>query len=236
MMANGEELAIPGCAAPAPHETHRVWIWGASGHALVVASILRLGGHTVTGFLDDVNVHRHGAHFHHARILGGREQLPNLLASGHRSAIVAIGDNAVRAMLSNELRASQFTLVSALHPRAVIAPEVSIGAGTVIVAGAVINPGCVIGDFVIVNTSASVDHECVLEDGVHVGPGAHIGGGVAIGRGTWIGIGATVRDHVTIGSNSVIGAGAVVLQDVPSNVVAYGTPSKVQREHHALQK
>ena len=35
---------------------------------------------------------------------------------------------------------------------------------------------------------------------------------------------------VSIGDNSVIGAGAVVTKDIPANVVAYGTPCKVQRD------
>ena len=35
---------------------------------------------------------------------------------------------------------------------------------------------------------------------------------------------------VTIGDNVVIGAGSVVTKDIPSNVVAMGTPCKVVRE------
>ena len=35
---------------------------------------------------------------------------------------------------------------------------------------------------------------------------------------------------VTIGNNVVIGAGSVVTKDIPSNVLAFGTPCKVQRE------
>lgn len=35
---------------------------------------------------------------------------------------------------------------------------------------------------------------------------------------------------VTIGDNTVIGAGSVVTKDIPSNVLAFGSPCKVQRE------
>ena len=35
---------------------------------------------------------------------------------------------------------------------------------------------------------------------------------------------------VTIGDNVVIGAGSVVTKDLPSNVLAFGNPCRVQRE------
>src|SRR5437667_3209268 len=51
-------------------------IWGASGHALVVADAVRLSGeYEIVGFIDDVNPERAGAQFGGATILGAREQL-----------------------------------------------------------------------------------------------------------------------------------------------------------------
>lgn len=45
----------------------------------------------------------------------------------------------------------------------------------------------------------------------------------------WIGAGVQVMPGVTIGSNVVIGGGSVVVKDIPSNVVAVGTPCRVVR-------
>ncbi len=53
---------------------------------------------------------------------------------------------------------------------------------------------------------------------------------VHIGRNCWIGAGVLIMPGVTIGDNVVIGAGSVVTKDIPSNVLAFGTPCKVQRE------
>ena len=39
-----------------------------------------------------------------------------------------------------------------------------------------------------------------------------------------------VLPGVTIGDNTVIGAGSVVTKDIPSNVIAYGSPCRVIRE------
>lgn len=53
---------------------------------------------------------------------------------------------------------------------------------------------------------------------------------VHIGRNCWIGAGAIIMPGVTIGDNTVIGAGSLVTRDIPSGVVAYGSPCRVIRE------
>lgn len=53
---------------------------------------------------------------------------------------------------------------------------------------------------------------------------------VHIGKNCWLGAGVLVMPGVSIGDNSVIGAGSVVTKDIPSDVVAAGTPCRVLRE------
>lgn len=204
-------------------------IWGASGHALVVADIVRLQEeYTVVGFLDDVNPDRCGIEFCGATILGGREQLALLLDEKVRHILLAFGDCRMRLLLTSQLQAQGFRLPTAIHPQSIVAQDVMVGAGTVVAAGAVINPSVQIGQSVIINTSASIDHECMIGDAAHIGPGARLAGRVVVGETAQVGIGATVIDRVHIGYGSVIGAGAVVVSDIPPNVIAYGVPAKVR--------
>lgn len=208
----------------------RVVIWGAGGHARVVADILRrLEGYEIVGFLDDLSHARRGQPFCGGQVLGGREELDALRERGVQDLVVGFGDNDARLAAAALARAKGFRLPAAIHPRAVVASDVALGAGSVVVAGAVVNPGAELGEGVIVNTCASVDHECAVEDGAHLGPGSHLGGHVKVGRAAWVGIGAIVRDRVTIGAGAQVGAGSLVLEDVPPHVVAYGVPAKVAR-------
>jgi UDP-N-acetylbacillosamine N-acetyltransferase len=206
-------------------------IWGASGHARVVADIVRLQGtYDLVGFLDDTDPGRHGSEFDGLTVLGGSEKLDELKEIGVSHLIIGFGDCAARLKASALVREKGFSLATAIHPKAVVAGDAVVAAGTVIAAGAVVNPGATINENVIINTGATVDHECNIEEGVHVCPGVHVAGHVNIGRASWIGIGAIVSDHLRIGANTVIGAGAVVVHDIPDNVVAYGVPARVVKK------
>lgn len=53
---------------------------------------------------------------------------------------------------------------------------------------------------------------------------------VVIEDNVWIGGNTVILPGVTIGSNTTIGAGSVVTKNIPSNVLAFGNPCKVQKQ------
>jgi len=95
---------------------------------------------------------------------------------------------------------------------------------------AVIAPYAELGFVVTVNRGAMVGHHSKIGDFCTLNPGANIAGGVEIGARTTIGMGANVFDGVKIGDDVIIGAGSLVTKDIPSGVVAYGSPAKIVRE------
>ncbi len=60
--------------------------------------------------------------------------------------------------------------------------------------------------------------------------GGCIGKPIHIGNNCWLGGDVKIMGGVTIGDNSIIGAGSVVTKDIPSNVIAVGSPCKVIRK------
>ena len=196
---------------------NRLIIIGASGHGKVVADIAKLVGYADIVFLDSNSEIKECAGY---PVLGSDSMLNEL----EGDVIIAVGDGKVRkAIMEKNANRSYPFLV---HPKAVIAEGVTIGDGTVIMAGAVINPEAKIGKGCIVNTSSSVDHDCVVGDYSHVSVGSHLCGTVEVGELCWIGAGAVVSNNIRVSSNSTVGAGAVVIRHIPSNCVAVGNPAK----------
>lgn len=205
-------------------------MWGAGGHAKVVADAARSAGAEIVGFLDDQTPDRWGSSFCGAIILGSLAQLPVLARDyGVDGVALGVGDNAARLQAVRSVVRSSLVVATVVHPAAVLAQTVRLGAGVFIAAGAVVNPDVEIQDAVIVNTSASVDHDCVLEAGCHICPGATLAGWVRIGQGALIGTGAIVTPGVSIGAGTVLGAGGVAIRNLPSDVVAYGVPARPLR-------
>jgi len=52
---------------------------------------------------------------------------------------------------------------------------------------------------------------------------------IVIGSNVWLGGGVIVCPGVTIGENTIVGAGSVVTRDLPSDVVAVGSPARTVR-------
>lgn len=195
----------------------KLGIVGASGHGKVIADIAKKNGYSEISFFDDnENIHECGSYpvagkSAEARIFDG-------------DIIVGIGNAAIREKIQEMIPMEK--LVTLIHPDAVIAEDVVIGAGTVVMAGAVVNSGVQIGKGCIINTCSSVDHDCTVGDYVHIAVGSHLCGTVSVGSGTWIGAGATVSNNVAICSECMIGAGAVVVKNIEKSGTYLGVPAR----------
>lgn len=195
-------------------------IIGCGGHAKVVADIAVKSGYQIEGFLDDCPS---ADTFMEFPVLGKVKDAANYSSYNF---FVAIGNTKARREIYNSLIQQNLKLISLIHPAAVIASDVKIGVGSVVMAGVVVNSCAEIGKGCIINTCSSVDHECVIEDFAHISVGAHVAGTVKIGKNTWIGAGATVSNNINIVSDCVIGAGAVVVKSLAESGTYVGIPAK----------
>lgn len=201
---------------------NRLVIIGASGHGKVVADIARLNGYEDIVFLDDAPGLDEVAGY---RVAGPVALFPSYR---DRDFIVAIGSADIRRRIQSELQNTSVSIVSLVHPSAIVAEDVRIGAGSVVMAGAVVNPSSVIGKGCIVNTGATIDHDCAVGDFVHVSVGAHLAGTVTVGNSAWIGIGAVVSNNLWICPGCMIGAGAAVVGDINAPGTYFGVPARMR--------
>lgn len=194
-------------------------IIGAGGHGKVIADIAMKNGYTDIVFLDDnEDIHGCGGY----PVVGKCAEAEKIDAD----LFIGIGNASIRKRIFDSLK--HRNIVTLIHPNAVIAQDVIIGAGTVVMAGAVINPSTKIGMGCIINTCSSVDHDCRVGDFVHVSVGSHLCGMVSVEDGTWIGAGATVSNNLHICSGCMIGAGAVVVKNVSESGTYIGCPAKIK--------
>lgn len=195
----------------------KILLYGASGHAKVIASIFESMNILIDGIFDDDS----------SKYMLRQLKVINGYDKNYKSnlpILISIGDNLIRKKISKKI-AHSFSI--AIHPSSLIDKTVFIDEGTAIFHNATIQSDTHIGKHCIINTNSSIDHDCLIGDFVHISPSATLCGNVIVGEGTHIGAGSTIVPNVEIGNWCIIGAGAVVTKDIPSFSVVVGIPGKV---------
>ncbi|HEY6975767.1 MAG TPA: acetyltransferase [Chitinophagaceae bacterium] len=197
-----------------------IYLYGAGGHAKVIADILETRGIIPAGIFDDDPLKKiwHYSFF----------SFPGPFNFSADELIISIGNNYTRKKIAAGRNVKYHT---AVHPTAVISVHSSIGEGSVVMGGALINADTFIGRHCIVNSNASVDHDCFIGDFVHISPNATLCGDISVGECTLIGTGAIIIPGKKIGANTIIGAGAIVISDIPNNVIVVGNPARVIKQN-----
>ncbi len=190
----------------------QIYIYGASGHGLVVADIAYACGYDKVIFVDDGN--------------NDFQSFADITSNTHIPIALGVGNNKIRKKLCEKAETEGFKLATLIHPRSIISPSAAIGRGSVVMPLSVVNANAKIGDGVILNSGCIIEHECSIGDFVHISPNAALAGNVSIGELTHIGIGTNIIQGIDIGSNCVIGAGSVVVKNIKNNKKAYGNPCK----------
>jgi sugar O-acyltransferase (sialic acid O-acetyltransferase NeuD family) len=207
-------------------------IWGCSGHAKVLVSLIKEQGGRVAAFFDNREMPSvsPGVPVYHGES-GFAEWLKETQNSTSIYGLVAIGGHggSDRIKIQSLFRVAGLRLDSIVHPHASVCSTVTLGEGVQVLAQAVVAAESRLGEACIVNHKASIDHECVLGNGVHVAPGATICGCVTIGDDVLIGAGAVILPRLRIGHGSIIGAGSVVVKNVAAESVVVGNPGKPMR-------
>jgi sugar O-acyltransferase (sialic acid O-acetyltransferase NeuD family) len=205
----------------------RIAIVGAGGHGRVALDCLRVqsGDNLDLAFFDDR--WQEICEADGVPVLGPVDALAS--APKWDRVFVAVGDNAARRRIAEDLVSRGRHLICIVHPRATVSLRATVGEGTIAVAGSVVNAGARVGRCAILNTLSSVGHDCVVEDYAQIAPGVNLGGGAVIESGAFLGIGAKVAPLVRVGAWSVVGAGSIVLGDLPPRSFCYGTPARVVR-------
>ena len=211
----------------------KVVVVGTGGHAKVIVDIIeKESKFKMMGFIESsLDV---GTKILDYEVLGREEDLSHLAQKKSIfGGVIAIGDNVIRAKVEKKINRiySDFNFINCIHPKSIIAKDVCLGVGNVVMAGVIINPSSTIGNHCILNTNSSLDHDSSMLDFTSIAPNVVTGGNVKINEYSAIGIGATIFQGVSIGSNCLVGGGSLISKDTQSNSIYYGNPAKYIREH-----
>ena len=183
----------------------RLLIIGAGGHGRSLAeAVLLKGEFSLTGFLDDAFPQLDDVWG--VPVLGGVSDFA-CWRSESDCAIVAIGNNAVRKRMTENVREAGFEMVTIVHPSAGVSPRATIGAGSAIMAGAIVGTEAQLGEGVIVNCAAVVDHHCRVGDFGHLGVNAAMTGGSVLGALAWMQAGSAIGYGVEIEAQHILKPG-----------------------------
>ncbi len=205
------------------NESRKVYILGAGGMAREVLEMYRSSGRIdeIEGFV--VSEKKRARKIKDKKIFLDKEIA---LKNKHLFFIGAIGNPIRRKWIEKLIdRGGEFDNI--IHTSAIIGKSVKHGVGNIICANSVLTDNITISDHVIINVGVTINHDCKIGSYVTISPGVHIGGRVSIGDGTFVGIGVLIKEQMKIGSNVFIGAGAVIVDDIPDNVLVYGSPARV---------
>jgi sugar O-acyltransferase (sialic acid O-acetyltransferase NeuD family) len=195
----------------------------AGGHASVVIEALRSSG-VYPIAATDRDPTRKGLFLSGVPIIGSDDNVLEMTTSTTELAN-GLGNRASRTSSQLSNRRHLFDRFSALgyafpvviHASAVVASDVSLGAGSQIMAGAIVQPGARVGRNVLVNTRVVVEHDCKVDDHSHLAPGSILCFGVSVGQEVHVGAGAIILPQVHLGSGSIVAAGTVVTSDLEAN-------------------
>ena len=178
------------------------------------------------GFLDDDPAST-GRAIHECEVLGGSAWLDR---ENPPAVAVAVGSPAGRRSAVERLRALGHTEHATLvHPTAWIGDDVTLGRGTIALAGVRASIDVAVGDYVCLNKNAVLGHDVVVGDFATVSPGASVSGFVKIGDGADIGANSVIVQGNSVGEGSVLGAGAVLCNDLAAGVTAVGVPARARQ-------
>jgi sugar O-acyltransferase (sialic acid O-acetyltransferase NeuD family) len=195
---------------------NRVIIIGADGLGEAVADILMslpLGPSAPVpiGFVDE-NRQLQGHKLLGLPVFGTPSELSNF---PHDAIVLAMADTNARSRYSQRLqRQGERLLPAIVHPTAILARRVTLGAGSLVAAGAIIGVGCSIGQGVILDAGCVLGHGCQVGDFAYVGPGANLGFDVVAKNLASIGAAATIVPGTRLGIDARVAEGAVVASHV----------------------
>ena len=159
------------------------------------------------------------------------DEIPRLIDEGCQFiyTFYKIDGQLARIGLFESLNIPDENLATFIHPDSFVAPNCTIGPGTVILPQSTISGNAELGRCVRINSQVAIGHDCVLGEHTFVGGGTAMASEAVTGKAAYIGLGARILGKARIAEYSVVGMGSVVTRNVAPYELVTGNPARFRR-------
>lgn len=147
----------------------------------------------ILGFLDD-DKSKIGSEFYGYEVLGSIDQLEEIEAKMHTSAVVAIQDGKVRRKIV-EIHREFSDWETIVHPTAVIASTSPVGRGSIVFPHVTVSVDTRLGDFDLLYIHSTICNDCIVGDYVSVMSGSTVAERAEVVGENLLPAGCTVEPH-----------------------------------------
>ena len=202
-------------------------IFGAGNHARVISELFK-DKFNIIGYMITDKINKNNKLSKKIFLLN-KSNFDKLKKNRKLFSIIAVGDNEIRKKIFLKLRNLKIKnkWISIISKNAILAKDVEIGEGTLVMPGCIINNGTKIKKHCIINTGSIIEHDNYFKNFSSCGPRVVTGGNVTLGEASYIGIGSVVREKIKIENNVIIGGNSFVNKNCDKNSLYYGSPIRL---------
>lgn len=211
-------------------------IIGAGGFGAIVASVARdinanMANHlpapwNIIGYADS-DAAKRGTRHEGYLVHGTLEDAARDFQGRELWFFCAIGENNARANVARSAEELGWKPATLIHPTAIVAGNVEVGAGSYIGPLSVTSVNTKIGAHAIIDMHVSIGHDAVLKDFCAVYPGARISGCCRVGEYVLVGSNATLLPGTVVGDRAVVGASSLASGSIEPDTTVLGVPARM---------
>lgn len=135
------------------------------------------------------------------------------------AVVIAIGNVAARRKIADLLRLRGVSLLTYVHPTALISHNATICQGAIIGPHSIVNADAYVGENVAVNVFCSIGHGARIGAHSVLSPYCSLSGDSVLGDRGFMGTRATLFPKIVLGSDCVVDAHSAVKQSVPDKKI-----------------